>query len=89
MAKKIPDKIQYLFTKKRKFISENGKVVEKDFKPILQNINEEEVLYIYEKISGQYGKTFTIDFGVRLAELGWKIPPASRDTKSRTGSIFL
>lgn len=68
MAKKLSKEVEKLLTYKRVFIDERGKRVERDFVPIIQNIGEQEILYLYEVISQKYGRTFTIDLIKNIPE---------------------
>ena len=65
--KTLPNEIQHLFTKQRVFNDKN-KVNIKEFKPFVQKISKEEVLFMYDHISKKYGKNFTIDFIKRIPE---------------------
>lgn len=65
--KSLPTEIQHLFTKKRVFNDKN-RVNVKEFKPFLQKISKEEVLFMYDNLVKKYGKCFTIDFIKRIPE---------------------
>ena len=68
MAKKISPEVEELLTRKRVFTDNNGKVVERDFVPIVQNVKDEEIMYLYELVSKRYGRTFTIDLVKNIPE---------------------
>lgn len=66
MAKKIAENIKTLLTHKRTFVK-NGRLIEKPFIPVLQNVGDQEVLFIHEIVKKKYGATFTIDL-IKLYE---------------------
>ena len=64
---KIPESTKELFTKHRIF-KNNGRTIVKEFKPIIQNINKQEILYLHDIVSKKYGHHFTIDLIKRIPE---------------------
>lgn len=68
MAKKFSPEIEELLTKKRVFVDDKGKRVEREFVPVIQNVRDEEVLYLFELVSKRYGRTFTIDLIKNIPE---------------------
>ena len=67
MGNKIPPSVAHLFTQRRIF-KDDDKTRIKDFRPLIQGVNREEILYIKDIVASRYGQTFTIDLIKRIPE---------------------
>lgn len=67
MARVISEKVKKILTKERTY-EQNGKSFKRPFKAVLQNVSDEEVLYIYELVAKSYGEKFTVDLVKNIPE---------------------